>query len=36
MDHQEMTVGGVDRIDLAQDREKWRDFLKTVQNLRVP
>ena len=30
MDHQETGDGGVDRIDLVQDREKWRDFLKTV------
>jgi hypothetical protein len=25
MDNQEMGDGGVDRIDLAQDREKWHD-----------
>jgi hypothetical protein len=25
----------VDWIDLAQDRDKWRDFVKTVMNLPV-
>ena len=30
MDHQETGDGGVDRIDLAQDKEKWCDLLKTV------
>jgi hypothetical protein len=27
---------GVDWIDLAQDRDKWRTLVKTVLNLRVP
>jgi hypothetical protein len=31
-----MGWGGMDRIDLAQDREKWRALVKKVMNLRVP
>jgi hypothetical protein len=26
----------MDWIDLAQDRDQWRDLVKTVMNLRVP
>ena len=29
-------VGGKDWIDLAQDRERWREFENAVMNLRVP
>jgi hypothetical protein len=29
-------VGGVDWIDLAQDRDRWRALVHTVMNLRVP
>jgi hypothetical protein len=29
-------VGGVDWIDLAQDRDRWRAVVYTVMNLRVP
>jgi hypothetical protein len=27
---------GMDLIDLAQDRDRWRDHVNTVMNLRVP
>jgi hypothetical protein len=26
----------VDRIDMAQDREKWWDFVQAIVQLRVP
>jgi hypothetical protein len=28
--------GGVDWIDLAQDRDRWRALVYTVKKLRVP
>jgi hypothetical protein len=32
----EVEWGDMDSIDLAQDRDQWRDFVNTVMNLRVP
>jgi hypothetical protein len=28
-------MGGIDWIDLAQDRDRWQALLNTVMNLRV-
>jgi hypothetical protein len=35
MDLRETGWGGMDWIDLAQDRDQWRDVVNTVMNLRV-
>jgi hypothetical protein len=35
-DLREIGWGGMDWIDLAQDRDKWRAVVNTTMNLRVP
>jgi hypothetical protein len=36
MDLKETGIDGANWIQLAQDRVRWRAFLNTVMNLRVP
>jgi hypothetical protein len=35
-DLREITWDGMDRIDLAQNRDQWKALVNTVMNLRVP
>jgi hypothetical protein len=36
MNLKEIGWGGMDWINLAQDRDQWRALVSTVMNLRVP
>jgi hypothetical protein len=36
MELKEVGWGGVDWIDMAQDRDRWRAVVSAVMNLRVP
>jgi len=36
MDVQEVGCGGIDWIELAEDKNRWRAFVNVVMNLLIP
>ena len=36
VDLKEVGCGGIDWIDLTQERDRWRTLVNTVMNIRVP
>jgi hypothetical protein len=36
MDLRDVGLGGMNWIDLAQDRDHWRALMNTIMNLQVP
>jgi hypothetical protein len=36
LDFREIEIDGANLIQLAQDRVRWRAFVNTVMNIRVP